>query len=155
MAEARSIQQHIFLLPPGQVREALGRGGAPESKEAVAVDTREPNEGLFQFLAAHAFDRIAPEAVYCSHDTHLQTPSALCSRDLISHRMRCAHAKPVETVRTSQGHYPFWSCGIPRSPISLRSWPPSIAGEKCIPFDRAQRRYTLADHPAHAGSGHS
>src|SRR5258706_5774462 len=72
MAEARSIQQHLFLLPPGQVREALGRSRAPESKEAVAVDTREPNEGLFQFLAAHAFDRIAPEAVYLSHDTHSQ-----------------------------------------------------------------------------------
>src|SRR5258708_36461953 len=35
MTEARSIQQHLFLLPPGQVRKALGRSGAPESKEEI------------------------------------------------------------------------------------------------------------------------
>src|SRR5260221_5009906 len=39
IAEARSVEQHLFLLSPGQVRKALGRSGAPESKEAVAVDT--------------------------------------------------------------------------------------------------------------------
>src|SRR5262249_30949663 len=75
MAEVRSVQQHLFLLPPGQIREARGCSGAPEGKEAVAVDTRKPNEGLFQFLAAHTFHRVAPEAVYLSHDTHLLTPS--------------------------------------------------------------------------------
>jgi hypothetical protein len=42
MAEARSIQQLLFLLPPSQERETLWRSGAPEGKEAVRVRPRHP-----------------------------------------------------------------------------------------------------------------
>src|SRR5262245_7370900 len=60
---SRSIQQHLLLLPSGQVGEAFGRSGVPECKKAVAIETRKSNEGLFQLLAAHALDRIASGAV--------------------------------------------------------------------------------------------
>src|SRR5260370_25962793 len=41
-----------FLLPPGQVRKVLGRSGAPESKEALTVETSNTNEDLSQLLRA-------------------------------------------------------------------------------------------------------
>src|SRR5215467_10760264 len=63
MAEARSTQQHLLLLPSGQVGEAFGRSGAPECKKAVDIEIRKSNEGLFQLSAAYALDRIASEAV--------------------------------------------------------------------------------------------
>src|SRR5260221_12324175 len=59
MTEARSIQQHLFLLPPGQVRKALGRSGAPESKEAVSVDNIKPTESPVQILARRSRYRTA------------------------------------------------------------------------------------------------
>src|SRR5271165_4562043 len=73
MAKPGAIQQQLFVLPSGQVRESLRTSGTPESKEAIAVDTRKAEERLFQLLAAHAFNRIAPEAVYLSHGAHLRT----------------------------------------------------------------------------------
>src|SRR5437016_4542634 len=69
MAEPRAVQQHLFLLAPRQIGETFGPSGTPESEEAVAVHACKPNERLLQFLAAHALDRIAPEAVYFSDDT--------------------------------------------------------------------------------------
>jgi Arm DNA-binding domain len=53
--------------------QTLRTSGIPESKEAIAVDTRKAEERLFELLAAHAFNRIAPKAVYPSHGAHLRT----------------------------------------------------------------------------------
>jgi hypothetical protein len=39
MAKARAIQQHLFLLPPGQVRESLGCSRTLEGKKTVAIHT--------------------------------------------------------------------------------------------------------------------
>jgi hypothetical protein len=87
MAKPGAIQQQLFLLPSGQVRESLRTSGTPESKEAIAVDTRKAEERLFQLLAAHAFNRIAPEAVDLSHGAHLRTSLdavSACSINLTS-----------------------------------------------------------------------
>jgi hypothetical protein len=37
MAKARPIEQHLFLFPPGQVRESLGRSGTFEGEETVTI----------------------------------------------------------------------------------------------------------------------
>src|SRR6266478_7028488 len=76
MAEAWAIEDHLFLLPSRQEWETRGAGRTPDGVEAVAIDAGKPDIGLRQLLAAHALDRIAPEAIDPSDETHLPNPFA-------------------------------------------------------------------------------
>src|SRR5215207_3109857 len=69
-----TIPEQLFLLPPRQVGESFWSGRTLEGKVAVAIDPGEPHEGFLQLLAAHALDRIAPEAIDLSNNTHVRTP---------------------------------------------------------------------------------
>jgi hypothetical protein len=110
MAKARAVQQHLFLLPPGQVRESLGCSGTLESKEAVAVDTSKPNERLLQLLAAHALNRIAPEAIYFPDNTHSRNSSTNISTltKPAKHRFQCRAEKQDELAASR--HEKFSAC---------------------------------------------
>jgi hypothetical protein len=74
MAEPRAIQEHLSLLASREIGEPLGAAGTLEGEEAVAVDPGGPDESLLQLFAAHALDRIAPEAVDVTDDAPVRIP---------------------------------------------------------------------------------
>ena len=73
IAKPGPIQEHLSLLASRQIGEALGAAGTFEGEETITVDAGKPDEGLLQLLAAHALDRIAPEALDPSDDAHVRT----------------------------------------------------------------------------------
>src|SRR6516225_1115910 len=75
MAKARSIEQHLMRFPSRQIREPDRRGRTLEGKQPVAPDAREGSENFRQLLAAHALDRISPDAVDPTNRSH--TPASL------------------------------------------------------------------------------
>ena len=90
VAEPGTIQQHRLQLSRGQIRKDFGAGRISERKEAVAVDAAETDKGRFQFLAAHTFDRIAPEAIH--------------GADTIAHR----YLFPRRFFSGGGGEFPSW-----------------------------------------------
>lgn len=70
MAEPRLIEQHPLLFPAREVWKPFRRDRTPESIEPIAIDTCEADVGCVEFLAAHALDRVAPEAFHIANHTH-------------------------------------------------------------------------------------
>src|SRR5436190_14760238 len=69
-SEARTILQQLSLLASCQVWESLVIRRASEGKEAIAIDSRITRKSFIQLFAAHALNRVTPEAVNFSDDVH-------------------------------------------------------------------------------------
>src|SRR5437764_13928161 len=70
MAKARAIQQHFMPLSSRKEGKPRRRSRALESIEPVAVNARIASKNCRQFLPAHAFYRIAPNAFHLTNDAH-------------------------------------------------------------------------------------
>src|SRR6266478_4302935 len=94
LRKAAERQQHLVRLTPGQVGKAGRRGRALKGEQPVPIDSGKTGKDFRQFFAAHALDRIPPDAFHTAHHAHMAPPLARCpsisSGSLLRHRRRGA-----------------------------------------------------------------
>ena len=103
IAKAGSLQHHLVRFAPRQVGKPDRSGGALECEQPVTLDPGEGGEDFRQLFAAHAFDRIPPDAVHPTHDSHLRFPSP---RSIRRHRGDGARASRSPADKPSQSAMP-------------------------------------------------
>src|SRR5215471_11058784 len=74
MTKMWSMQQQLVSFTTGQIGKPYRRGRALKGKEPVTPNAAEPGVDLSQFLASHALDRMAPDALDATDDAHLCPP---------------------------------------------------------------------------------